>query len=76
MIVKNEGLVIEKCLGSLKHLIDYWVIVDTGSTDGTQRSLKIFSRMSLASFTNALGLILLITGMSAETCKGKGDYLL
>lgn len=36
MIVKNESAVIEKCLNSLKHLIDYWVIFDTGSTDGTQ----------------------------------------
>ncbi|HSX27023.1 MAG TPA: glycosyltransferase family 2 protein, partial [Chlamydiales bacterium] len=42
MIVKNESPVIETCLGSLKHLIDYWVIVDTGSTDGTQETIKKF----------------------------------
>jgi glycosyltransferase involved in cell wall biosynthesis len=36
MIVKNESAVIQRCLDSLKELIDYWVIVDTGSTDGTQ----------------------------------------
>jgi glycosyltransferase involved in cell wall biosynthesis len=36
MIVKNEAQVIERCLSSVKNIIDYWVIVDTGSTDGTQ----------------------------------------
>jgi glycosyltransferase involved in cell wall biosynthesis len=36
MIVKDESLVIRRCLDSVKGLIDYWVIVDTGSTDGTQ----------------------------------------
>ena len=36
MIVKNESQCIEKCLASVKHLIDYWVIVDTGSTDDTK----------------------------------------
>lgn len=40
MIVKNESQVIEKCLASLKPLIDYWIIVDTGSTDGTQEIIK------------------------------------
>lgn len=42
MIVKNEKDVIERCLSSVKHLIDYWVIYDTGSTDGTQDIIKIF----------------------------------
>jgi glycosyltransferase involved in cell wall biosynthesis len=36
MIVKNEAHVLARCLASLKPLIDAWVIVDTGSTDGTQ----------------------------------------
>ncbi|MDE3056198.1 MAG: glycosyltransferase family 2 protein [Verrucomicrobiota bacterium] len=35
MIVKNEAAVIEKCLESVKPLIDSWCIVDTGSTDAT-----------------------------------------
>ncbi|UOQ99307.1 glycosyltransferase [Hymenobacter sp. 5317J-9] len=35
MIVKNESQVIARCLASVKHLVDYWVICDTGSTDGT-----------------------------------------
>lgn len=40
MIVKNESAVIERCLKTVKPLIDYWVIVDTGSTDGTQKIIK------------------------------------
>lgn len=40
MIVKNETKVIERCLESVKPLIDYWVIVDTGSTDGTQELIQ------------------------------------
>ena len=36
MIVKDEAPVILKALESAKPIIDYWVIVDTGSTDGTQ----------------------------------------
>jgi glycosyltransferase involved in cell wall biosynthesis len=36
MIVKNEAPVIRRCLDSVRSIIDYWVIVDTGSTDGTQ----------------------------------------
>ena len=40
MIVKNEAHVIRRCLSSVLPLIDYWVIVDTGSTDGTQEIIR------------------------------------
>ncbi|MDX3497793.1 glycosyltransferase [Streptomyces turgidiscabies] len=40
MIVKNESQVIERCLSSVRHLIDHWVICDTGSTDGTQDLIR------------------------------------
>lgn len=42
MIVKNEAHVIERCLASTMPVIDNWVIVDTGSTDGTQEKIKDF----------------------------------
>ena len=42
MIVKNESKVITRCLESVKDYIDYWVICDTGSTDGTQDIIKTF----------------------------------
>ena len=42
MIVKNESQVITRCLTSLLPIINYWVIVDTGSTDGTQQIIRDF----------------------------------
>ena len=37
MIVKNEAHVLARCLRSVKPLLSSWVIVDTGSTDDTER---------------------------------------
>jgi hypothetical protein len=42
MIVKNEAHVILETLNNLVKYIDYWVISDTGSTDGTQEIIKNF----------------------------------
>jgi glycosyltransferase involved in cell wall biosynthesis len=36
MIVRDEAAVIERCLRSVRGLIDTWVICDTGSTDSTR----------------------------------------
>jgi glycosyltransferase involved in cell wall biosynthesis len=44
MIVKNEKDVIERCMASALPIIDYWVIVDTGSTDGTQEIIRRFMK--------------------------------
>lgn len=40
MIVKNESKIIEDCLEHVVKYIDYWIICDTGSTDGTQTVIK------------------------------------
>ena len=40
MIVKNEAHVIARCLEAVRSHIDRWCIVDTGSTDGTQRQIR------------------------------------
>lgn len=40
MIVKNEAHNMRRCLESVKDIIKYWVICDTGSTDGTQELIK------------------------------------
>ena len=42
MIVKNEAHIILETLNNIKRHIDYWVISDTGSTDGTQDIIKNF----------------------------------
>ena len=42
MIVKNETSVIRHCLESTLPLIDYILVVDTGSTDGTQQMIRGF----------------------------------
>ena len=44
MIVKNESEVICRALDSVKGWIDYWVIVDTGSTDGTQQIIQEYMK--------------------------------
>lgn len=40
MIVKNETPVLGRLFNSVKDLINYYVIVDTGSTDGTPEFIK------------------------------------
>ena len=40
MIVKNESAIIERCLDSLRGFVDYVLVEDTGSTDGTQELIR------------------------------------
>jgi len=40
MIVKNEAHVITRCMESVKRIIDYVLIVDTGSDDGTPEVIE------------------------------------
>ena len=44
MIVKNESHVIRRCLDSVRPFITHWVVVDTGSTDGTQDIVRAHYR--------------------------------
>jgi glycosyltransferase involved in cell wall biosynthesis len=40
MIVKDEAPVIARCLASVRPLIDHWIVLDTGSRDGTQQIVR------------------------------------
>jgi glycosyltransferase involved in cell wall biosynthesis len=40
MFVRNEARVIERALASVKPFIRAWVVIDTGSTDGTQELVQ------------------------------------
>ena len=50
MIVNDEAAVIRRCLASVRPIIDHWLIIDTGSTDGTQD----FVRVALADIPGTL----------------------
>jgi glycosyltransferase involved in cell wall biosynthesis len=77
MIVKNEAHVIQRCLTSVKNLIDYWVIVDTGSTDGTQQIIKDFLRTTPGELYEKPWINFSHNRNEAlKFAKGKGDYLL
>ncbi len=77
MIVKNEAHIISRCLSSVRKLIDGWVIVDTGSTDGTQDRVrqalsdlpgKLYERPWVHFEENR--------NEALELAKKEGDYLL
>lgn len=77
MIVRNESQAIASCLNSVRQIIDYWVIVDTGSTDDTQQKV----RQLLQDIPGELHQKPWINfsenrNEALELAKNKGDYLL
>ncbi len=77
MIVKNESPVIARCLESVKPLIDYWVIIDTGSSDQTKEIIRavmkgIPGELHEAPWTN----FEVNRNQVLDFSKGKGDYVL
>ncbi|MFI5334311.1 MAG: glycosyltransferase, partial [Chlamydiales bacterium] len=76
-IVKDESKIIRRCLDSVKPFIDYWVIVDTGSSDGTQKIIKQHMKGVPGELHQRKWKNWGETRTEALTlAKGKGDYLL
>ena len=77
MIVKNEATVIRRCLDSVRPLIDHWVIVDTGSTDGTQDIIRAHLRdLPGALYERPWRDFAHNRSEALELARGKGDYTL
>jgi len=52
MIVKNEEKILRTCLDSVKSIVDQFVVVDTGSTDGTKAIIAEYGTVYEVPFTN------------------------
>ncbi|MGP8163710.1 MAG: glycosyltransferase [Acidimicrobiales bacterium] len=77
MIVKNEAQVIGRLAESVREFIDYWVICDTGSTDGTPAVV----RHSFAGLPGELHHDAWVDystnrNLALQAARGKADYLL
>jgi len=77
MIVKDESAVIQRCLASVKNVIDYWVIIDTGSEDNTQEIIKTYlqdipGELHESSWENFAH----NRNEAFQLAKEKGDYIL
>lgn len=77
MIVKDEAPVIRRCLDSVLPFIDHWVIIDTGSNDGTQQIIKEhLSDIPGALHERPWKNFAENRSEALELAQGKGDYLL
>jgi len=77
MIVKNEESVLRRLFDSVKDIIDYWVISDTGSTDSTLEILEAFKSEVPGEYHQDEWVDYSYNrNIAINHAKGKGDYIL
>lgn len=79
MIVKDEIHIIQRCLESVKQIISYWVICDTGSTDGTQDFIKnYFAELGIPGelYEDAWENFAHNRNLALERSRGKANHIL
>lgn len=77
MMVKNEGKIIKRCLDTVKYLVDYIVISDTGSTDNTIEQIELALKDIPHEVHHSKWINFGVSRTEAlQKAKGKGDYLL
>lgn len=77
MVVRDNAKHISTCLDSVKPFIDYWVIVDAGSSEETRELVReklkdIPGELHLRTWTNQKTIL----NEALDLAKEKGDYLL
>jgi len=70
MIVKNEEKILEKNLETYKHIVDEFIIIDTGSTDKTRDIIKKHCKVRRLKFTDY------VDTKNKALKKATGDYIL
>jgi glycosyltransferase involved in cell wall biosynthesis len=77
MIVRNETPVLRRCIDSVRPFIDSWIIVDTGSTDGTQALVhELLGELPGTLFERPWVDFGHNRTEALELARGHGDYLL
>jgi glycosyltransferase involved in cell wall biosynthesis len=77
MIVKNEAKIIGRLAASVRPLIDYWVICDTGSSDGTpQVAREVFADVPGELHEDEWVDMATNRSRALVAARGKADYLL
>lgn len=70
MIVKDETQTLRRCLDSVREIVDEFVIVDTGSTDGTQDIIREYGPLHELPFED------FVTTKNKALDMATGDYIL
>ena len=70
MIVKDEAAILRETLERVRPIVDEWVIVDTGSTDGTQAIISEYGPVTELPFED------FVTTKNKALALATGKYIL